>query len=315
MPVYIARIIFWFLDLFTNLEAYTWDDKVVDSLMFLQHSVLQVPFFLMSLMKFITPALDNMFMESLDWVDRTYVMKHQSEDPSGLRAMYYPTLREYENYKAPRKDQPLKQGAINGITAFLVRYGRKAGFSLAIYLLTFVPYVGKLVLPAVSFYYFNNAVGPKPAIAIFASGLVLPKRYLVRFLQTYFSSRSLMRELLDPYFSRIHFSRTQKKHWFLDREGVLFGFGVGFFLMVKIPLVGVLVYGIAEASTAYLITKITDPPPPPAEQEQFVESQVTWKNKNKFLTLPLDKLDANNILSSSTAQSSQGAEMPKKAFT
>ena len=99
----------------------------------------------------------------------------------------------------------------------------------------------------------------------------------------------------------------------MDREGVLFGFGVGFFMLVKIPLAGVLVYGIAEASTAFLITKITDPPPPPAEQEQFLESQTRWTNKNKFLTLPLDKLDAHNILSpSAKAQHPQTTEMPRK---
>jgi hypothetical protein len=39
----------------------------------------------------------------------------------------------------------------------------------------------------------------------------------------------------------------------------LFGFGVGFYIFLRIPLLGVLIYGIAEASTAYLITKITDP--------------------------------------------------------
>ena len=99
---------------------------------------------------------------------------------------------------------------------------------------------------------------------------------------------------MEPYFSRIKFTKEQKKHWFHDREGVLFGFGVGFYIFLKIPLLGVLIYGIAEASTAYLITKITVPPPPPAHSEKFVESQVTWKNKAEFLKLPLHNLDANN---------------------
>ena len=75
---------------------------------------------------------------------------------------------------------------------------------------------------------------------------------------------------------------------------MLFGFGVGFYIFLKVPLLGVLIYGIAEASTAYLITKITDPPPSPAYSEKFAESQMTWKNKQKFLLLPLGNLDANN---------------------
>jgi len=38
------------------------DLDVLDTLHYLQHSVLQVPFFLMNLMKFLTPALDDMYV-------------------------------------------------------------------------------------------------------------------------------------------------------------------------------------------------------------------------------------------------------------
>ena len=127
-------------------------------------------------------------------------------------------------------------------------------------------------------------------------------------LQGFFASRSLMRELLEPYFSRVRFTKEQKKRWFQDREGLLFGelseiygaagradtetgFGVGFYLILKVPMLGVLIYGIAEASTAYLITKITDPPPPLGESEGFAETQVAWKNKHAFLKLDFDSLD------------------------
>jgi hypothetical protein len=104
-----------------------------------------------------------------------------------------------------------------------------------------------------------------------------------------------MRELLEPYFARIKFTKEQKKHWFHDREGLLFGFGVGFYVFLRIPLLGVLIYGIAEASTSYLITKITDPPPPPAHSEGFAASQQEWTNKHEFLNLRLSDLDINNV--------------------
>jgi len=65
-------------------------------------------------------------------------------------------------------------------------------------------------------------------------------------------------------------------------------------MFLKLPLLGVLIYGIAEASTAYLITKITDPPPSPVYSENFAESQVKWRNKQEFLKLPLQALDASN---------------------
>jgi hypothetical protein len=121
---------------------------------------------------------------------------------------------------------------------------------------------------------------------------------------------------LVPYFTRIHYSPEQKKRWFKDREGVLFGFAITFTVFLKIPLVGVLIYGIAEASTAYLITKITDPPPSPAEATaKFIESQVTWKNKHEFLSLPLAALDALNANEKETPTKPLVKEYPTKKFS
>lgn len=78
----------------------------------------------------------------------------------------------------------------------LMRFGKKAGLSLAVFALSYVPYVGRLVLPAASFYTFQSVVGLGSASIIFGTGLFLPRRYLVMFLQSYFASRSLMRELV-----------------------------------------------------------------------------------------------------------------------
>ena len=131
-------------------------------------------------------------MESLQWVDQTYYQKHKSEDPSTLRATYYTELRMYQTHgNTSKQNSPL-----DAVLAFMIRYGRRAGISLVIYLLSFLPVVGRFVLPAASFYTFNNIVGPVPATVIFGSGLFLPKRYLVKFLTSFFSSRSLMRELV-----------------------------------------------------------------------------------------------------------------------
>lgn len=269
-------------------------------------------------------------MNSLQWVDQTYIQKHKTDDPRNLRAMYYPTMRMYPK----RGDTSEKKKPMEAIIAFLSRYGRRAGISLAVYFASGLPYIGRFVLPAASFYTFKKSVGLEPALIIFGSSIFLPKRYLVHFLQSYFSSRSLMRELvrpveafftddilienqLEPYFARIKYTKEQKKAWFKDREGVLFGFGVGFFVFLKIPLLGVLIYGVAEASTAYLITKITDPPPAPAEAEaaNFSESQIKWKNKHEFLSLPLANLDAHNVQTEAPTQAPLNPETPSKRFS
>ena len=96
---------------------------------------------------------------------------------------------------------------------------------------------------------------------------------------------------------------------------MLFGFAVGFFVFLKIPLLGVLFYGIAEASTAYLITKITDPPPPPSEASEFIQSQVKWRNKHEFINLPLSHIDALNVQTGEEEKSKEEVRAPRKQYT
>ncbi|OJD14860.1 hypothetical protein AJ78_04836 [Emergomyces pasteurianus Ep9510] len=313
IPVVGIKFLIWLLSWIINLEAATWDDKILSRLDFISTYVLQVPFLLMTLMRYITPTLDDMFMESLQWVDSTYIQKHKSDRPEGLRALYYPNLRMY----SVKREGPSASGSRSSFKAFLARYGRRTAISLSVYILSLLPVIGRFVIPAASFYTFNKAVGPLPALVIFGSGLVIPKRILVMFLQSYFSSRSLMRELLEPYFSRIKYTKEQKRRWFRDREGVLFGFAIGFYTMLRVPLLGVLLYGIAEASTAYLITKITDPPPPPAYSEGFAASQVPWKNKHAFLRLSLDSLDAYNVKAAGEEEPADKGDgrAPQKMFS
>jgi hypothetical protein len=43
------------------MDGVTWDDKIIRSLNFVEEYVLQVPFFLMALMRYITPTLDNLY--------------------------------------------------------------------------------------------------------------------------------------------------------------------------------------------------------------------------------------------------------------
>lgn len=91
---------------------------------------------------------------------------------------------------------------------------------------------------------------------------------------------------------------------------------MGFFVFLKIPLLGVLIYGIAEASTAFLITKITDPPPPPTEWKDYAEKQAHWTNKHEFLKLPLQSMDALNVnRSNKAAQDPTATELKGRQFS
>jgi hypothetical protein len=135
-------------------------------------------------------------MDSLRWVDETYVQKHKTDNPHNLRAMYYPNLEKYPDHAPkPEKEKekvPIKQAVV----MYATKQSRKAAISLGVLALSYVPYIGRFVLPAASFYTFKKSVGTQPAAVIFATSLLFPRRYLVSFLQAYFSSRTLMRELV-----------------------------------------------------------------------------------------------------------------------
>jgi hypothetical protein len=79
----------------------------------------------------------------------------------------------------------------------------------------------------------------------------------------------------------------------------------------------VLIYGIAEASTAYLITKITEPPPPPQYVEEFKKRDVRWENKHEFLNLPIDALDKLNVKARERREQKleNSTEIPARQFT
>ncbi|KAL2268097.1 hypothetical protein VTJ83DRAFT_2943 [Remersonia thermophila] len=291
LPILAVKLLLFLLSLFFSLDRVSWDDSLVGGLTFIENHVLQAPLFFMSLMRYLTPALDDLFMASLRWVDETYVAKHRRDaDPTRLRPLYYPALSLYRRGDSRAAGAPSGR-PVQPLAAFLRRVLRRAALSLAVFAASYVPYLGRLVLPAASFWTFKEAAGIGPATVIFGVGTLLTRRLLVVFLQAYFSSRSLVRELLEPYFARVRFTPDEKRRWFRAREGLLFGFGLGFYVLLKLPLVGVLMYGIAEASTAYLITKVSDPPPPPAESEGFAATQTEWRNKQKFLSLSLGNLD------------------------
>jgi hypothetical protein len=48
---------------------------------------------------------------------------------------------------------------------------------------------------------------------------------------------------------------------------------------------------------AYVITTITDPPPPQdtPKTDEFLNTQIEWKNKERFLALPILKLDQIHV--------------------
>ncbi len=56
-----VKFAIWLLSLAVSLESATWDDSLINGLDFMAEYVLQIPFFLMVLMRYMVPTLDNLY--------------------------------------------------------------------------------------------------------------------------------------------------------------------------------------------------------------------------------------------------------------
>jgi hypothetical protein len=54
------RVLLWTISKFYSLDSATWDDSIINGLNFVEERVLQIPFFLMVLMRYVVPTLDNL---------------------------------------------------------------------------------------------------------------------------------------------------------------------------------------------------------------------------------------------------------------
>jgi hypothetical protein len=105
--------------------------------------------------------------------------------------------------------------------------------------------------------------------------------------------RSLMRELFAPYFVRMHMSHKEKRSWFSGRKDILFGFSAIAYIIIRLPFVGILGYGIAQAASAYMLTVVTEPP----SKEIFKKRLDEHENSVDDLTV-LDKSTPETMTSS-----------------
>ncbi|OAA73761.1 hypothetical protein ISF_00662 [Cordyceps fumosorosea ARSEF 2679] len=61
IPIAIVKFTIWLLSFVLPLESATWDDSLLNGLDFVAEYVLQIPFFLMVLMRYMVPTLDNLY--------------------------------------------------------------------------------------------------------------------------------------------------------------------------------------------------------------------------------------------------------------
>ncbi|CAG8473860.1 1693_t:CDS:2 [Diversispora eburnea] len=212
--------------------------------------VFNLPFLGLLFIRYIYPeTLDSLFIESLRNVDFEHIKKHKEGDEDELRPPYAPALERYQYSSG--------SGYWKEMIQYLKRTGNQLKKVIALFLLSLLPFVGGFVYPIASAYALVNSLGKVPAIIVGILMYITPgtKSFAIIFLETLYSSRALMRELLEPYFGRIKFNDETKRKWFREREGILFGFSIVFYPLMRLPLLGMLFYGVAQAATALILGK------------------------------------------------------------
>ncbi|PVH20594.1 hypothetical protein CXQ85_002389 [Candidozyma haemuli] len=221
-------------------------DHVVASLKSFQFNVLNISMFIDEVRLTKYPETDRVYHENL-------VSLNTEEKITDNR----PTLETIKKKWASSQE----------FSAFMRRHITRTLMGVGAYFVSKVPVFGSIILGLVSFSNLDSKIGTVNAAVIFGVLQLVPKRWAVLFLTTYWGSRSMVQDLLAPYFSRVRFTKSEKDQWIRSREGILFGFGLCHFLLIRrLPWVGLLLYGFAESSVAYLVTKITDPPPKQVSQ-------------------------------------------------
>jgi CysZ protein len=76
--------------------------------------------------------------------------------------------------------------------------------------------------------------------------------------QLWFTSRMLSWELLDPYFERRGLDYAGQKGVVTTHRTAMFGFGAPWTLLLALPIVGPLGFGLAQAAAALLVTDIIE---------------------------------------------------------
>lgn len=77
-------------------------------------------------------------------------------------------------------------------------------------------------------------------------------------LQGYLSARGLAWELLDPYLDKLQLGYGEQRAFVAAHRSALVGFGLPLTFMMAIPLVGPLMFGLAQGAAAQLVVEVIE---------------------------------------------------------
>lgn len=79
--------------------------------------------------------------------------------------------------------------------------------------------------------------------------------------QAYLTSRAMSWELLDPYFDKLQWRYADQRRLVAQRRGAMVGFGLPIAVVMMVPIVGPLVFGLAQAAAAVFVAEVIEATP------------------------------------------------------
>ncbi|KAI8142022.1 hypothetical protein BJV82DRAFT_517649 [Fennellomyces sp. T-0311] len=247
LPLQILRLVLWIVG--GTLHLGGTDDLLVTVNRNLGDLMASLPFLVLIFMRYLYPKpLDDLFMESLRYIDSL----HPDRTP-------YASSLTKRRYRAEYW---------TNMKGYMKRTWKNLRLGILIFLLSRLPVVGQFAFPAAGAYATFRSLGQTQGAVVGICFLFLPRWATISLIRKLIGMRALMRELLEPYFARMGMSHREKIRWFSGRKDVLFGFSAIAYTLTRIPVVGFVGFGVAQAAAAYMLTVVTDPPSPNGSPKQ-----------------------------------------------
>lgn len=267
IPTYVCRLATYMLSYLFHWSI----DVDVDYLL----TVLNMNYVIISSVRFFEPRLDGIFLMSLLFMDEKSNQLYyenlmrlsidHTEDLESHISIFTSIKHKYNN--SIRFRNFVKTNIKTMLSTLLIYFACHKSSKLE-----------KIIIIVLSFQNFDDKIGTVSTLILLVILSIIPKCYSLQFITGFCGSCNLIQDLLYPYFTRINLNKLEKNQWIRSREGLLLGFSFCYFLIIrKLPWIGLLIYVIAEASTAYLVTKISAPPPEkPNQLINWSSTQLIW---------------------------------------
>ncbi|KAJ1918855.1 hypothetical protein IWQ60_007390 [Tieghemiomyces parasiticus] len=234
-PLTVLRLVNWTAGtLVANYDYESVHQRLLDARQSVDWALRTFPLMGVLLVRTVYPRpFDRMFMTVIATQNPTY---HQALSQWPHRTPFWPLLQHH-----------------------LQRTWKRVRLAALMLVLLALPVVGRYVPALANFKLMAGVLGNNLAAAITALTLVLPwtRDLSWPLFKAMLAAQQLNRELLDPYFTRLQMTPKARKAWFKERQSLLLGFVAGFYLLIRLPIIGPAFFVVAQAAMGHWIVNTT----------------------------------------------------------